>query len=110
MASTDRYTHPGPERAEIDALHGATLLEFGTDWCGHCQAARAPIAEALQARGSHSLRHLKVEDGSGRALGRSFRVKLWPTLVFLKDGVEVARLVRPADSAAIGQALDAIGA
>ena len=39
--------------------------------------------------------HLKVEDGSGRALGRSFRVKLWPTLVFLRDGQEIARLVRP---------------
>jgi len=25
-------------------------------------------------------RHIRVEDGPGRALGRSFRVKLWPTL------------------------------
>jgi thioredoxin 1 len=39
--------------------------------------------------------HVKVEDGAGRALGRSYRVKLWPTLVFLRDGQEVARLVRP---------------
>ena len=31
------------------------------------------------------VRHLKVEDGPGRPLGRSFRVKLWPTLVFLQD-------------------------
>jgi thioredoxin 1 len=29
------------------------------------------------------LRHVKVEDGKGRPLGRSFRVKLWPTLVFM---------------------------
>jgi len=44
------------------------------------------------------VRHLKIEDGPGRPLGRSFRVKLWPTLVFLRDGVEVARVVRPADA------------
>jgi thioredoxin 1 len=37
------------------------------------------------------VRHVKVEDGSGRRLGRSFGVKLWPTLVFLRDGREVAR-------------------
>jgi thioredoxin 1 len=35
-------------------------------------------------------------------------VKLWPTLVFLRDGKEVARLVRPQDVAAISTALDRI--
>jgi thioredoxin 1 len=45
------------------------------------------------------VRHIRVEDGRGRPLGRSFRVKLWPTLVFLKDGKEVARLVRPSGAA-----------
>jgi thioredoxin 1 len=32
-------------------------------------------------------------------------VKLWPTLVFLRDGVEAARLVRPGDAASIRRAL-----
>jgi thioredoxin 1 len=32
-------------------------------------------------------------------------VKLWPTLVFMRDGVEVARLVRPRDAAVIDGAL-----
>lgn len=51
------------------------------------------------------MRHLKVEDGSGRPLGRSFRVKLWPTLVFLRDGQEVSRLVRPQQAGPIRDAL-----
>jgi thioredoxin 1 len=51
------------------------------------------------------VRHLKIDDGPGRPLGRSFRVKLWPTLVFLKDGQEVERLVRPRDLSAIAEAL-----
>ena len=108
MASTDIYQNPGPARTEIDALPGATLLEFGTGWCGHCQAAQPLIGQALQGR--DGVRHIKVEDGSGRPLGRSFRVKLWPTLVFLKDGREVARLVRPQGAAAITEALAALGA
>ncbi|HWK52062.1 MAG TPA: thioredoxin family protein, partial [Steroidobacter sp.] len=54
------------------------------------------------------LRHYKVEDGPGRPLGRSFRVKLWPTLIFMKDGAEVARVVRPSSAQAIRDAVNQI--
>jgi thioredoxin 1 len=90
---------PEPARAEIDALAGPALLEFGTSWCGHCRAAQPLIASAFA--GHPQVRHVRVEDGSGRSLGRSFRVKLWPTLVFLRDGQERARAVRPRNVAAI---------
>lgn len=92
-----------PTRDEVDALPGAVLLEFGTPWCGHCRAAQPLLAAALAAH--PAVRHIKVEDGPGRRLGRSFRVKLWPTLVFLRDGAVLAELVRPADEAAINAAL-----
>jgi thioredoxin 1 len=87
------YLNPGPTREEIDATQGAILLEFGTGWCGYCQAAAPLIGEALAQ--FPSVQHIKIEDGPGRRLGRSFRVKLWPTAIFLKDGVEVTRAVRP---------------
>jgi thioredoxin len=87
------YENPGPTREEIDATQGPTLLEFGTGWCGYCQAAAPSIAEALAE--FPSVQHIKVEDGPGRRLGRSFRVKLWPTAIFLKDGAETTRAVRP---------------
>lgn len=77
---------------EVARLPGLTLLEFGVDWCPHCQTAQGPIASVMAGSGIH---RIQVEDGKGRPLGRSFGVKLWPTLVFLKDGQEVARLVRP---------------
>lgn len=97
------YPSVEPTRAQIDALPGPTLIEFGTPWCGFCRAAQPLIAQALV--GHSHVQHLKIEDGSGRPLGRSFRVKLWPTLVFMRDGQEVARLVRPGDAQVIGQAL-----
>ena len=105
---TPEYQNPGPDRSEVDALPGPTLLEFGTGWCGYCRAAQPLVEQAL--RDHPGLRHVKVEDGSGRALGRSYRVKLWPTLVFLRDGQEVARLVRPGDAGDIATALAAIAA
>jgi thioredoxin 1 len=82
-----------PSLADVQAWQGLTLLEFGTEWCGHCRAAQPLIAQALAAQ--PHWQHCKVEDGPGRSLGRSYRVKLWPTLVLLRDGQEVGRLVRP---------------
>jgi thioredoxin 1 len=84
-----------PSLADVQALQGLTLLEFGTEWCGHCRAAQPLIAQALAAHSQWQ--HFKIEDGPGRALGRNYRVKLWPTLVLLRDGLEVGRLVRPAN-------------
>jgi thioredoxin 1 len=92
-----------PTRAEVDALPGWTLLEFGTSWCSHCRAAEPALTEALAEHGQWQ--HIKVEDGPGQALGRSFRVKLWPTLVLLCNGQEVGRLVRPTVTSDIADAL-----
>jgi thioredoxin 1 len=95
-----------PARDDVDALTGATVIEFGAAWCGVCRATQPAIAAALAQH--PAVRHLRIEDGPGRPLGRSFGVKLWPTLVFLRDGRETARLVRPRDAATIDRALDAI--
>ena len=102
------YAATEPKRAEVDALQGATLLEFGSPWCGYCRRAQPLISAALAAH--PGVRHLKIADASGRRLGRSFRVKLWPTLVFLKDGAEIGRLVRPGGAPEIREALAMIDA
>jgi thioredoxin 1 len=90
------YETSQPERSAVDALPGLVALDFGTNWCGYCRAGEALIADAL--KDYPDARHIQVEDGPGRPLGRSFKIKLWPTVVVLKDGVEVARVTRP-DSA-----------
>lgn len=100
------FAETEPTLAEVEALSGPAVLEFGTSWCGWCSAAQPLISNALSKH--PQVHHLKVEDGRGRPLGRAFRVKLWPTLVFLTDGQEVARLVRPGSLDAIGEALDLI--
>jgi thioredoxin 1 len=99
----EQYAATEPARADVDRLEGPTLIEFGSPECGYCRSAQPLLAAALA--GHPNVRHIKIADGSGRPLGRSFRVKLWPTLVFLSGGREVERLVRPGDTTPIAAAL-----
>ena len=106
MSYTANFAPETLTRADVDASAGPLVLEFGANWCGHCQAAQPSVQAVLQ---NSAARHVKVEDGSGRPLGRSYRVKLWPTLVFLKDGQEVARVVRPTTPQDLTAALAQLG-
>ena len=99
----ESYATSEPTREQIDRLEGPAVIEFGTSWCGHCRAAQPHIALALADH--PRVRHIKIADASGRRLGRSFGIKLWPTLIFLLDGKEVTRLIRPARPGAIREAL-----
>jgi thioredoxin len=92
---TAEYLEPdaAPTREEVDRMPGLVVLEFGTDWCGFCRAVQPQVTSLLGQR--PEVRHLKVEDGPGRPLGRSFKVRLWPNFVLLKDGAVVRQLARP---------------
>ena len=89
------YLEPdqAPTREAVDRMSGLVLLEFGTEWCGFCRAAAPHVAGLL--RDNPSVRHVKVEDGRGLPLGRSFRVRLWPNFVLLNEGAVVCQLARP---------------
>lgn len=103
MSYISQYTPESLSRDELKQTRGAMVVEFGTNWCGICRGAQADIKSAMD---NHpSVPHVKVEDGKGRRLGRTFGVKLWPTLIFLRDGEEVARVVRPSNSEDIEAAL-----
>lgn len=86
------YAAAEPDIERVRAQEGWLLLEFGAPWCGHCQAAQPAVQPFVE---NNELLHMKIEDGKGRPLGRAYTVKLWPTLVLLHDGEEVARVVRP---------------
>ncbi|GAA4899470.1 thioredoxin family protein [Tessaracoccus lubricantis] len=98
------YLDDQPTREEVDATSGLVALEFGQNWCGYCAASAPALDEALGNR--PDVKRIKVADGKGLPLGRSFRVKLWPTMILLRDGREVARVVRPETSREVDEALD----
>ncbi|MBA2114887.1 thioredoxin family protein [Bremerella alba] len=93
MSFDSEYHEQAPTREEIDQTTGKVVLEFGANWCGHCQGL-APTVESLLSS-ADDVQHIRVADGKGKRLGRSFGVKLWPTLVLLSDGEVIEQLVRP---------------
>src|SRR5688572_3527385 len=99
------YHEEAPSREELTQMPGAILLEFGANWCGICSSF-APVLEELLSK-YPDVNHIKIEDGRGKPLGRSFRVKLWPTLVFLLDGQVIRQVARPSRDEAVA-GLDAI--
>src|SRR3954462_1486481 len=99
------YAAQEPSRAEVDALPGPVVVEFGAPWCPHCQALQPDLARLLERH--PQVTHIKVEDGRGKPLGLSFRVKLWPNLVFLRDGQVLQQSARP-EADEVRRGLDAI--
>ncbi|WP_377159341.1 thioredoxin family protein [Roseateles sp. UC29_93] len=109
MPMNPHYALTEPIRDAVDTLskEHPLLVEFGASWCPICEAAQPLLEQAFEGR--HAMvQHIKVEDGKGQPLGRSFKVKLWPTLIFMRDGQEVERLVRPTNAADIRAALERI--
>ena len=95
MGYTVEYADTEPTRAEIDRIAGSVLLEFGAPWCPHCQVVQPTLQELLER--FPEVRHIKIYDGKGQPLGRSFRVKLWPNLVFMRDGKLLMQMARPGE-------------
>lgn len=71
---------------------GLAIVDMYADWCGPCKMM-APVFEELSQTyaGKINMGKLNVDD-SPEVPGK-FGVSGIPTLVFLKDGVEVGRLV-----------------
>lgn len=97
------YQDEEPSVTEVESFTGPVVIEFGNSWCGFCQAAHLFISTAMSEH--PQVKHIRIADGRGKPLGRAFKVKLWPTLIFLRDGQEVARIVRPDNTDEISNAL-----
>lgn len=102
------YQEAEPSLAETESCPGPVVIEFGNAWCGFCQSAHPFISVAMAEH--PEIKHLRIADGRGKPLGRAFKVKLWPTLIFLLNGKEMARVIRPDDAETVRDALAKISA
>lgn len=74
------------------AARGVTLLDFTAPWCGPCHAL-APMLGELAAAYAGRARIAAIDVQDHPAIAQAFRVTSMPTLVLVRDGREVGRLV-----------------
>lgn len=77
---------------------GTVLIDFYADWCGPCKMIAPIISEIADERADITVGKINVDDASD--LAREFNIYSIPTLVVLKEGVEVKRATgaRPKDA------------
>lgn len=92
---------------EILATDKLVVIDFWGTHCGPCMAL-APVIEELAAEyeGKAVIGKYNVEEEEGD-LGIQFRIRAVPTLVFLKDGVQVHKITGAQPKANIKAAIDA---
>jgi thioredoxin len=91
MAQT---THLGDETFEetVATTHGLVMVDFWAAWCGPCHAI-APVLDELARAVDGRVVLLKVNVDDNPALAARYGIRSIPTLLFLKEGTLVDRLV-----------------
>lgn len=70
---------------------GLVLVDFYAEWCGPCRML-SPVLEQINDE-DESLKVIKINIDDSRFLANYYQIKSIPTLVLLKDGEFLHRMI-----------------
>ena len=85
---------------------GITLVDMYADWCGPCRAL-TPILEELEGQ-VEGVKFVKVDTDASPTISSAYGIMSIPTVIILKDGQEVKRIVGLNPKSAYIDALEAV--
>lgn len=68
------------------------IVKFYTTWCPPCQRI-APLVTSVSQKLDIQVRGVNMDTQSGEALAQRLRINRIPTLLLIKDGKEVCRII-----------------
>ena len=95
--------------AEVERSPLPVLLDMWAPWCGPCLMV-APVIEELAAEMAGRVRVAKLNVDENPATAARFGVQSIPTLLLLKGGRELDRIVGVQSKAAIVQRIERVAA
>jgi thioredoxin 1 len=78
--------------AEVTKSGNLVLIDFWAPWCGPCKM-QTPILEKLAQSGETNAKIVKINTDENPDLAQKFGISSIPTMVLLKGGTELERLV-----------------
>ena len=86
---------------------GVTVVDFGAEWCGPCRMI-GPIIETLATEYTGKANIGKIDVDNNPETSMKFGVRNIPTIVFLKDGVMVDKIVGAPTAQALKAKIDGL--
>jgi thioredoxin 1 len=80
------------------ATEGLLMIDFWAEWCGPCRAI-APVLEELASEGRVTLFKVNVDENP--ELPARFAIRSIPTILFVKQGTVVDRVIGAAPKAVL---------
>ena len=90
----------------LAATQGLAMVDFWAEWCGPCRAI-APVLEDVADASQGRVTLLKVNVDENPGLAARYGIRSIPTILFVKDGTVVDRVVGAAPKAALQRIVNA---
>ena len=105
VAETIHLTEQNFDEA-LAATQGLVMVDFWAAWCGPCRAI-APVLEQIAEASEGRVTLMKVNVDENHGLAARYGIRSIPTILFVKQGTVVDRIVGAAPKAVLQDIVNA---